>query len=369
LTRNVLLVSNSLEPGGAERVISGMANFWAGKGWRVTLATFTGPQVPDFHALAPTVERRWLDDGRRIGSRSAMLAAVWARVRTLRELLRELRPDAVVSFIDVANVLTLIAAFGLGLRVVVSERGSPDRTLASGLYPLALHWQWLVRALYRRATAVTALNAATADWVGKRCGVSVHVIPPALRALPVPTGVRECRIVFIGRLHRVKGVDVLLRAYARVRPAWPGWRLTLIGDGPEKEALGRLSRELGVENDVEFLEPVLEVEHWMARAGLVVLPSRSEAFGNVLLESMAMGAAVISTDCAGPMSLIADGENGRIVPADDEAALAAAMRELVGDRALRDRLGREATRVRHRYRQDLIMDTWESLLFAREAGA
>lgn len=365
----MLLVSGTLEAGGAERDISGMANYWAGKGWRVTLATFTGPQVPDFYVLAPQVERQWLDDSRRTGSRPAKLAAIWARVRTLRKLLRALRPDAVISFIDVPNVLTLIAASGLGLRVVVSERGSPDRTLARGLYSLARPWRLLVRALYRRAAAVTALNPETADWIRRRCGVRVHVIPPALRVMPDLACVRERRIVFIGRLHRVKGGDVLLRAYALIHAEFPDWRLTLIGDGPEKESLERLGAQLGVGADIEFIGTVREVEQWMARAGLVVLPSRSEAFGNVVLESMSMGAAVVSTDCAGPVSLIVDGENGRIVPAEDEAALAAAMRELLLDDELRQRLGREATKVRHRFLQDEIMNTWESIVLERDSAA
>lgn len=367
--RSVFLVSGTLEAGGAERDISGMANYWAAKGWRVTLATFTGPQISDFYPLAPAVERQWLDDGRIARSRLAVLAAIVARVRMLRRLLRESRPDAVLSFIDVPNVLTLVAAAGLGLNVVVSERGSPERTLKQGLYPLALHWRWLRRTLYRRAAAVTALNTVTADWIGRQCGVDVGVIPPALRPMPVAAEPREFLILGIGRLHRVKGFDLLLKAFAAIRRDFPDWRLILIGNGPEKSVLSALAAELGLVACVEFVEPVRDVEQWMARAGLVVLPSRSEAFGNVVLESMAMAAPVIATNCAGPGSLIADGVDGRIVPVEDAGALAAAMRELLSDSGLRDRMGREAMNVRDRFRQDLVMATWEKILLPATAAS
>lgn len=368
MTRRIVLVSGTLEAGGAERDISGMANYWAAKGWRVTLATFSGPQIPDFYSLAPVVDRIWLDNGRLADSKLTMLAVIVERVRVLRRLLRALRPDAVLSYIDVPNVLTLLAASKLGLRVVVSERGSPELTPKHGLYPLAIHWRLLRRLLYRRAAAVTALNSATADWIARQCGVDVRVIPPALRPMPAATATRERFVLGIGRLHRVKGFDVMLNAFTAIQREFPGWRMILIGNGPEKSALSALATKLGLADRVEFMEPVRDIEEWMARAGLVVLPSRSEAFGNVALESMAMAAPVIATNCPGPASIIADGQNGRVVTVEDAAALAAAMRELLTDAGLRDRLGREATKVRDRYRQEVVMDAWEEILLPESAA-
>ena len=102
----------------------------------------------------------------------------------------------------------------------------------------------------------------------------------------------------------------------------------------------------------------------MARASLVVQPSRFEGFPNAVLESMGMGAAVISADCpAGPAELIEDGINGRLVPVEDVEALA--RRDVAADvrcRSFALQLGREATRVRERFRQDSIMAQWESVL-------
>ena len=104
--------------------------------------------------------------------------------------------------------------------------------------------------------------------------------------------------------------------------------------GPERERLQQLSEELGLRERVRLLGEIPDVEAWLARAGLVVQPSRFEGFPNAVLEAMALGAAVISADCpAGPAELIRDGLNGRLVPVEDVPALAQAMRELMQTRA------------------------------------
>jgi glycosyltransferase involved in cell wall biosynthesis len=101
----------------------------------------------------------------------------------------------------------------------------------------------------------------------------------------------------------------------------------------------------------------------MESAGIFVLPSRFEGFPNVLIEAMAMGAAVISADCPhGPSEIIADNQDGRLVPVDDVEQLAAAIADLIESPALRKELGARAQRVRTRYYQDTIMALWESVV-------
>jgi glycosyltransferase involved in cell wall biosynthesis len=124
----------------------------------------------------------------------------------------------------------------------------------------------------------------------------------------------------------------------------------------------KLCEELNLAHRVEFMDPVRDVHVRMARAGLVVLPSRFEGFGNTVLESMAMGAAVISTNRPGPASLIEDGVNGRLVPVEDSESLAKVMAELMSEPEVRASLGCEAMKVRERFRQDRIMRQWAATL-------
>jgi len=359
---HVVLVTGSLEGGGAERVMSEMANYWAQRGWRVTLATWSGPNIEDFYSLDPEVSRVWLDVHSPNSSLFAKARSNLARVFRLRRLLRASRPDVILSFIHTSNVLTIVAAAGLPVRVVISERGCAGQVGEESLYSLSFSWRALRKLLYARSDAVTALNCESAQWLKKACRVEATVIPPALRPLPEIRVEREDLILGVGRLHAAKGFDLLLKAYARVISDFPNWRLVLIGKGPQRSMLINLCEELNLTRRVEFLDPVRDVHLWMARAGLVVLPSRFEGFGNTVLESLAMGAAVISTNSPGPASLIEDRTNGRLVPVDDSESLTRVMAELMSQPETRVRLGGAAMNVRKRFRQDRIMRKWEGTL-------
>ncbi|HEY0941093.1 MAG TPA: glycosyltransferase family 4 protein [Steroidobacter sp.] len=356
----LLLVIGSLSGGGAERQMSNIANYWASKGFDVTLATWTGPQVSDFYELDPAVRRVHLDVESRPGEWFAITRTSLRRVLKLRRLLHSARPNAVLSFVTESNVLTVLAHTGLKSRLVVSERIHP------GMHS-ALPWTWklLRKLVYRWSDAVIAQTREAARWIDLNCGATALVIPNALRPLPDAHEQRQPLILAVGRLVRQKGFDLLLQAFSRIAADFADWNVTIIGDGVEQSRLMSLSRQLQLGERVTFVGQVRNVEDWMARAGIVVQPSRFEGFPNVVLESMGMGAAVVSSDCAsGPADLIEDGVNGRLVPVEDIDALSRAITELISQPALRERLGREALRVRQRFHQDLIMAQWEDCLLA-----
>ncbi len=290
--------------------------------------------------------------------RLAVGATVLRRVAKLRRLLIATRPDALLSFLTSNNVLSILATRGLNLRVVVSERAHPAHdTSVSPVLRL------LRRGLYRWCDEVVAQTRETASWIEENCRRPANVIPNALRTLHVAADPKQPLIVAVGRLVRQKGFDLLLKAFANVCGKFPNWRVAIIGEGSERANLLRLCDSLGLNGHVEFVGKTQDVEGWLAQAGLVVQPSRFEGFPNAVLEAMGMGAAVISADCpAGPADLIEDGVNGRLVPVEDIDALSEAMAQLMSQPELRERLGREARKVRERFRQDLIMSQWERSL-------
>jgi glycosyltransferase involved in cell wall biosynthesis len=330
-----------------------MANYWAAQDAEVTVATWSDLGTADFYALDRRIRRVHLDV-----PGSGRIRGNLRRVRKLRRLLDDLQPDAVLSFLTRSNVPTILAGFGRNVRIVVSERVQPAWETG-----LPLGWRLLRRLVYGRAAAIVSQTGATANWIRENWGKQAQVIPNALRTLPPGSDRREALVLGIGRLVPQKGFDLLLPAFAALAAKFPDWRLAILGEGPERANLLRLRDELGLAERVEFPGHVQDVEKWMVRAGLVVQPSRFEGFPNAVLESMGMGAAVISADCpAGPAELIEDGVNGRLVPVDDVAALSRVMAELMGEPALRERLGNEATKVRERFHQESIMAQWEALL-------
>jgi glycosyltransferase involved in cell wall biosynthesis len=138
----------------------------------------------------------------------------------------------------------------------------------------------------------------------------------------------------LGRLHENKAFDVLLAAVARV----PRLHLWLAGTGDLAAALERQARDLGIADRVRFLGWREDVAALLAAADMVVVPSRSEPLGNVVIEAWAAGRPVVAAASVGPRVLVADGDNGLLVPIDDPAALAAALARIASDGALRERL-------------------------------
>lgn len=364
---SVVLITDSLGSGGAERTLADMANYWAKTGLRVVLVSIKGAEILDFYSLDSRVKRIHLRESHSGNFLISKATATLKHIAQLRSVLRRENPTAVLSFTDRPNVISILAATKLPFRLVVSERGCADQDTIQPTAPwsagLPGYWRWLRKRLYVHADAVTALNSDTANWISNECGVEVCVIPNAIRPLPMLTRSRESVILGIGRLHAVKGFDVLLNSFAKIAARYPEWRLMLLGSGPEKAALQSLCTSLNIQDQVEFVGVIQDIESWMSRAGLVVAPSRYEAFGNAILESMAMGTPVISSRCAGPSSIIRDNIDGRLVPIGDVVILAQTMDELLSAPSERARLGTAALAVRQRFEQEKIMRKWNEILF------
>ncbi len=150
--------------------------------------------------------------------------------------------------------------------------------------------------------------------------------------VPVPDGVPV--VLALGRLHRNKGFDVLVRAMRGL----PGVHAVIAGEGPERGALERLARGEGVADRVHLPGWTRDGAGLLAACDVLVCPSRQEPLGNVVLEAFSAGRPVVAAAAAGPAELIEDGHTGRLVAVEDDAALAGAIGAVLGDRVLASRL-------------------------------
>jgi glycosyltransferase involved in cell wall biosynthesis len=370
------LVIASLGAGGAERVFSIMGNWWAGHGAAVTLVTLAEAGT-DFYALDPRVERIGLGAIKDSCGFWDALRNNAVRIRTLRAAIVASTPDAVISFMDTVNVVTLLAGAGLRVPVIVSERVDPRQ------HPIGRAWSMLRRWTYPRAAAVVAQSTGVAEWIShtlhpRRCEVIPNPVPTNLQsraATPgteslAPVETRALRVIAMGRLVHQKGFDLLLRAFAGVAAQHLRWRLSIVGDGPDRAALESLANELGIAERVDFTGRVTEPESLLCRSDLFVLSSRYEGFPNALLEAMACGLACISFDCpSGPADIIRDRIDGILVPPQDVAALADALDCLMRSDAERRRLASRAPEVTERFGIGRVMNAWNELIASVRGAA
>ena len=378
--RRVTLVISSLSAGGAERVMSLMANYWAERGWNVTLVTLDDAST-DFHPIDRRVARVAL--GLSVPARSPWEAARnnVRRLVRLRDAIKASEPRAVIAFTAPTTVLTIMACHRLGVPVIVSERNPPTEEQASPW------WDGLRRHVYPSATALVVQTPEVVEWAKSLIALTrVHVIPNPVLAVPdailcgsartaarcgaVPA--REERrpghrrvAVAMGRLHHQKGFDLLLRAFARSGADRAEWSLRIIGEGAERQRLQAIAAELGIAASVEFVGKVRAPFEVLREADLFVLSSRYEGFPNALLEAMAVGLPVIATDCPfGPKHIVRDGIDGMLVPVENVDAMAAALARLMGDDARRKALGARGVEVRERFALAGVMSQWEQVMNA-----
>ena len=326
----------SLAGGGAERVMVTLANGIAARGYRVdlVLAKAVGPYLAD---VSPTVRIIDLNVPR-------VIKSLWPLVRYLRSE----RPAVMLSAMDHANVVALLAKrlSMTDTRVVISERStiSVEAALARALTARAVYA--LVPRLYPWADGIVAVSQDAARDLERFAGLPDGRVQAIynpfdldriqkLAVEPVPhpwlqPGQNRPVIVAIGRLTEQKDFTTLLRAFATMRSRIDA-RLMILGEGKLRAELTALAQSLtlGTE-DFEMPGFVANPFAYLARAALFVLSSRWEGLPGVLIEALACGTPVVSTDCpSGPREILEGGRWGPLVPVGDVEALAQAMAEVL----------------------------------------
>jgi glycosyltransferase involved in cell wall biosynthesis len=214
--------------------------------------------------------------------------------------------------------------------------------------------RWATRVVYRAPDRVLTISNGVAEGLARDFGVArdrVRVLHNPVdisrisRLAPEADGARfpPRFIAACGRLHRQKGFDLLLRAFARLPD--PDLVLAILGDGPERRHLESLARELGIGARLVMPGHVPNPWAWIARASAFVLSSRWEGFASILVEAMACGTPVVAADCDyGPREIVRDGESGLLARPDDAESLATFMHRILTDPTLASRLAAHGRR-------------------------
>ena len=341
---------NSIRHGGAERVMLQLAERFAASGWRSVLVTsFT---APDEFPVPRGVERISIE---REQIRQSALRRNLSRIATLRALLRQYAPAALISFMAEPNFRAVLAAQGLPVKTIVSVRNDPSREYGGRLSG------FVGRRILPRANGCVFQTRDAMAWFPpafqKKSTVIMNQVSE--RFFEEPPAAEHRDIVAVGRLNAQKNHSLLIRAYAALGPT--EGRLVIYGEGEKREALEALVRELHLEGRVLLPGLSDNVPRDIKGAKLFVLSSDYEGMPNALLEAMALGLPCISTDCpcGGPREILQNGENGLLVPVGDEQALCAAMAALLNDPAGRAVLGENARRTAEGFRPEVVFRQWE----------
>lgn len=305
----LMFVINSLEGGGAERV---MANLVADirrelPKARITLVLLD--KRPEKHAVPDSVDVVRLDSN----------GSVTASVRRLMGCARAFRPDVIVSFLTRANIAAVLAARASGARCIISERVHTSSHFGSGMS--AYINKTVVRRLYRHAETIVTVSDGVARDLSQSFGIPEERLTTINNPVDGP-GIETAAanrpgidlpddfLVAVGRLVPNKNFAMLIEAYARAAIA-P--HLVILGEGPERCMLADLTRELGVADRVHLPGYVENPHAVMRHASLYASASNAEGFPNAMIEAMVLGLPVVATDChSGPSEILAMQPEGQI---------------------------------------------------------
>lgn len=320
----------SVRGGGAQRVIVNLVEGIVERGIPVdlVLATATGVFLDQLPSAVRLVDLH--------------APGVLRSLGPLASYLRRERPRILVSSMSHANLVALWAASlaRWASPVMVTEHNTLSHsTDGEGLIARSL-WPPVLRTFYPWAASVVAVSRGAADDLARTSGLPRErvevvynpVITPTLMALARQApdhpwfAPRQPPVVLgVGRLTRQKDFPMLIRAFAEVRRGRTA-RLIILGEGEDRPALEALISELGLDNDVALPGFRENAMSYMARSALFVLSSAWEGLPTVLIEALAAGTQVVSTDCpSGPSEILQEGRLGTLVPVGDAAALAEAM--------------------------------------------
>ncbi|HET9341140.1 MAG TPA: glycosyltransferase [Casimicrobiaceae bacterium] len=283
-----------------------------------------------------------------------------SQLRQLRALTRKTACDAVLAFGPSPNALASLLA-ARDVVTVITEVGNP-------FIPRRRVWNAAMMWAYRRADVLVVLTEELAELMrARRLGPSrIAVIPSALGpgvSLAAPSPSRPPVIISVGRLVPSKRVADLVAAFAPLAARFPEWSLTIVGDGPERATLEAQVQQLGLGERVVFAGFVTDPWRMMARASIFVLTSAHEGFPRVLIEAMASGCALVSSDCRfGPRAILHDGELGRLFPVGDVTLLTAHLEGLMGNAESRRALSARAHAAAGEFQTSNVAQQWLTLL-------
>jgi len=364
----ITLVISSLSGGGAERAVVLLAEGFQNNGHQVTVITLYGKDK-DFYKIPDGVERLALDIA---GKPPTLLHSLWYKVYrlwVLRRAIQLAQPNVVISFIIQTNVITSLALTKTEYPIIANEQCDPS-TISYGFI-----WEKLRGLTYPNMDKIVSVSKGVDryfDWLPKaKRAVIYNPLAPlvlsssrgesTLQTLSTKDAKRS--LVAMGRLTQQKGFDLLIEAFAHLKDCHPEWTLTILGEGELRAELESLCDSWGLCGRVHLPGVVHNPYDVLVQADIFVMASRFEGFGNVLIEAMACGLAVISTDCpSGPNEIIRHGVDGILVPNNDVNALTAAMDRLMSNEGERKRLSVRAPEVVERFSLEKVMGMWEKLL-------
>ncbi len=338
----IIFVSGNLERGGAQRVMSLLANEYASKGWKASIAVL----LDAYKGYDLSSDVKLID----LSRKGSYLKNILPWMRNLRSIFQRERPNVIVSFVGRINLITMVAAAGLGIPVIVSERNDPARD-RRGAFEV-----WLCKLFYSHADRIVFQTNYQKNFYGNKVKGNAVIIGNPIAARPYNGEHPVEDLVAVGKLMEQKDHAMLIRGFGQIAEEFPGLKLHIYGEGAQRLPLQQQIQELKLEERILLEGNCKDIFSVMQKNRYFVMTSRYEGLSNALLEAMVSGMVCISTQWDGIQDVLRHGENGYLVPCGDHLALADCLRDVLGKD--HTSITAEAVRTGEQYLCESIMGSW-----------
>ena len=354
----IAFVIPGLDPGGAERVVSTLANELCSK-YEIYIMTLW--DVEPFYPLHKSIIHLKCSDSPPI-SKNVFHALFnnFNLIKKLKYFFSKHKIDLSIGFTTTANILAIIASQSKNIPCIISERSNPN------VYILNKLWYYLRKTTYSKAdfiviqTEQNLLNFIKFTKIEK-----LIVLPnPLSNELVInkkcnPT--KKNIVLCVGRLDKNKSQGLLIRAFNNINNK--DWQLIFVGEGEEKLNYMNLAKSLNLEEKVSFVGSCATIYDHYNLSKIFAFTSQSEGFPNVLIEAMYFGLPCISTDCpSGPSEIINDNSSGFLIPVNDQNALENRLTTLMSSESIRDSIGQNGFLRAEKYLPENVIKKWDELI-------
>lgn len=349
--RKIVFFTGAMGRGGAERVMSVVANHLAENGWDVTVILLlknitNGYELhKDIKIVSFALEKN-----------SFLPIQILHDIAEIKKFLRKEKPEVAVSFMRSNNFISWPACKGKKVRYIPSERNDPAKSRQGFIFEKVL------QSAYKNADAVIFQTERARNYFSEEIQKNGVIIGNPVSVVCEADKEKKKKFVAVGRLMPQKNHKLLIDAFSEVAKLHPDYILEIYGDGALRETLENQISELNLNKNVLLKGNVSNVHECIKDAEAFVLSSDFEGTSNALLEAMLMGHICISTDCAGSDEIIKDGENGFLIPVGDKEKLVKVMLKVVEEKENLKDMGEKAKKSVEIFKVENIIDKWVKVI-------